>query len=407
MKLESDWGLSDMNSKWHSLPLGNFCYSLKNSLDLQKNTDTSYTLYSFKGFDNQQVPENILGKDAKSKKFSITSDMILFNMLNVKFKRVWKVQDSCDENTVCSQEFLPLVPQNIDRDFLYYVLISSWFTSLMSVQSNGVSRSHQRITKEILFNSLIPVPPLDHQKAIAATLSCLDEKIKINATINTNLKNQSQALFKAYFEYFKHISQTELVDSELGYIPQNWRVETLSNITTTIQRLGADKSQPKLSISKDGELTLSKNYSFMKNSDIEPEKYIIVEPLDFIYNMSSATYKFVPMHKYQYNACMRDSHYTFRSEPEYHYFLEFYFKSAIFKKYADTVLERSKVAMRYSELMNMKIVYPPVEVVETFNKIYESILSTIERNTKECDRLSNLRDSLLPKLLSGEIQIPI
>ncbi len=150
--------------------------------------DLEYTLYSLPAFDNSQKPELIDGKDIKSSKLVVKPNTILFNKLNVRFRRVWNIHEMNDENAVCSTEFIPLTAnQNILQDYLYYNLISDALTNTMDAARKGTSCSQQRIDVDALFGYEIDVPPITYQEKIVGILLGIDEKIKQNEAINHNL----------------------------------------------------------------------------------------------------------------------------------------------------------------------------------------------------------------------------
>ncbi|MCL2445409.1 MAG: restriction endonuclease subunit S [Oscillospiraceae bacterium] len=118
-------------------------------------------------FDNEKTPEYTLGEAIKSGKLQVNQNTILYNKLNVRFKRVWNIDFAPTKNCICSTEYLTLKPDGIDRDYLYYVLISEHLTQTMEGHRTGTSSSHQRIKPESLLNYEIDLPDLETQHAIA------------------------------------------------------------------------------------------------------------------------------------------------------------------------------------------------------------------------------------------------
>ena len=112
---------------------------------------------------------------------------ILFNKLNVKFKRVWDIDFDINENSICSTEFIPIQGKHIDRNFLYYCLISPNFTNEMKYLSTGTSNSHQRINPKDIkdYDLFLPIDK-EIQRKIGHILKLLDKKISINTEINKN-----------------------------------------------------------------------------------------------------------------------------------------------------------------------------------------------------------------------------
>lgn len=206
-----------MSLEWEYEKLGKLCNFDKESIDPIE--DIQYYHYSFPAFDNNKEPEVEMGKDIKSSKFIFKKGDILFNKLNVKFKRVWNIDFDIKENSVCSTEFIPIQSKDIDRDFLYYCLISPNFTNEMKYLSTGTSNSHQRINpKDIKDYDLFLPKSRNVQSKIGYILKLLDKKISINMEINNDLYDEgvNQA------EFFNNLSgdndSVKIISSPLGLI---------------------------------------------------------------------------------------------------------------------------------------------------------------------------------------------
>ncbi len=150
--------------------------------------DVVYHLYSLPSFDNNQTREELLGQDIQSNKFTVPNRCILFNKLNVRFKRIWRI-DSDEDHKIASTEFLPLIIDENKVDFAYcfYLLASPAITDYLCGQNANTSGSHKRIDPTNFFNIGIKLPPLAQQYEIGKLLSSLDAKIKLNRQINQNL----------------------------------------------------------------------------------------------------------------------------------------------------------------------------------------------------------------------------
>ena len=148
----------------------------------------TYNLYSLPSFDERKTPEILDGNDIQSNKYDVPNKCILFNKLNVRFRRVWIV-DNQDENKISSTEFLPLVVNEnvVDFQYCYYLLISDSITNYLCGQNTNTSGSHNRIDPNNFLNIEVTLPKISIQKQIGNTLSALDHKIEINKQINDNL----------------------------------------------------------------------------------------------------------------------------------------------------------------------------------------------------------------------------
>ena len=150
--------------------------------------DVHYHLYSLPSFDENQTREEVKGIDIMSNKLVVPNKCILFNKLNVRFKRVWMI-DNQDSNKLASTEFLPLVVKEdkVDFKFAYYLLISDIVTNYLSGQNSNTSGSHKRINSEVLLDININLPSRAEQERIGKLLYELDAKIALNRELNRNL----------------------------------------------------------------------------------------------------------------------------------------------------------------------------------------------------------------------------
>lgn len=155
----------------------------------------TYNLYSLPSFDDGKTFEVLDGADIQSNKYDVPNKCILFNKLNVRFKRVWRI-DSQDENKIASTEFLPLVVDEdvVDFHYCYYLLISDKITNYLCGQNTNTSGSHKRIDPNNFLNIEIKLPKMSIQRQIGKTLSALDHKIVLNKQINDNLPKLDHSL---------------------------------------------------------------------------------------------------------------------------------------------------------------------------------------------------------------------
>jgi type I restriction enzyme S subunit len=149
---------------------------------------TRYHLYSLPSFDENQTREELYGSEIQSNKYAVPDKCILFNKLNVRFKRIWSVNNA-DLNKIASTEFLPLVVDEnvVDFRYCFYLLQSDMVTNYLCGQNANTSGSHKRITPEVLLDIDIELPEMAEQKRIGNLLYEMDSKIALNRTINRNL----------------------------------------------------------------------------------------------------------------------------------------------------------------------------------------------------------------------------
>ena len=173
------------------------------TITISPNSGTIYKLYSLPSFDNGMQCEIVDGNYIQSNKFSVPNKCILFNKLNVRFKRVWRINNE-DTNKLCSTEFLPLiVDENIvDYQYLYYLLISDGITNYLCGQNTNTSGSHKRIDPNDFLNINVFLPSKSAQKQIGKLLSYIDNKINLNHALNQNLEAMTKQLYDYWFVQF-------------------------------------------------------------------------------------------------------------------------------------------------------------------------------------------------------------
>ena len=144
----------------------------KNSINPQKYKEDVFCNFSLPAFDNGRTPEIQLGKEILSSKFKINKPCILFNKLNVRFKRIWNLS-KVESNYICSSEYLPLcvINNNFIQEYMYYFLISDTVNSKLLPDTNGTSSSHQRIDPQTLLNIEVMQKSSTEQQHIVNTNS--------------------------------------------------------------------------------------------------------------------------------------------------------------------------------------------------------------------------------------------
>ena len=225
-------------------------------------------------------------------------------------------------------------------------------------------------------------------------------------TVNDNLYQQALALYRSLFVDFERIPAAERVASELGDIPVGWGIKTLSEVTTNIRTRVRDHSYKVLSALNSGCLQPSEEYFTKQVFSKDISNYIVVDKNDFVYNPARVNIGSIGLNTLGYIGCVSPVYVVFRTEPEYHYFMDFFIKSDRFKEEVRVRASGSvRQSMNYTDFGLIKIAYPPLAIVRQFNAEYEIILKCINRNLEENVALASIRDSLIPKLLAGEIDL--
>ena len=310
-----------------------------------------------------------------------------------------------NEPTVTNQQFNSIIPtEENDTDFIYYLMtVVGKKLNILSKTSTAVPI----INKSTFADYEIEIPSLENQQRISKVLSSLDDKIEVNRRINDNLEQQAQALFKSWFVDFEPFKDGDFEESELGMIPKGWLVKELGEITSPQNTKVKTRTDVKvLSPVTTGELLLSEEYFSKQVFSESIAKYIVVKPFDFAYNPARVNIGSLGMNTFNFDGCVSPVYVVFRCEDGYHYFFDLFRKTETFKEDVKSrAIGGVRQTLSFKDFSLIKIVYPPKEIVEEFNGIYSRMLAKIEDNKVEINRLAESRDTLLPKLMSGEIKV--
>ena len=285
--------------------------------------------------------------------------------------------------------------------YLYYLLAS------LDLHHNHIGGAQPLMTQDIIGNFDVCVPKLETQIQIANILTSIDKKIELNRQINDNLEQQAQALYKSWFVDFEPFKDGDFVESELGLIPEGWKVVELGEVTKQITEKVKNRTDVKvLSPVTTGELVLSEEYFTKQVFSESIAKYITVKPLQFAYNPARVNIGSLGMNTFEFDGCVSPVYVVFECERDYQYFFDYFRKTEAFK---EEVLARAiggvRQSLSYKDFSLIKLIYPPRTIVEKFNRLYSNILVSINHNKVEVNNLTDMRDTLLPKLMSGELKI--
>ena len=295
--------------------------------------------------------------------------------------------------------------RGISSRFLYYYLSSTIGQFYIKKGIVGAVQPKLPIKNIQDINILLPSP--NEQNRIVSILSALDSKIELNNRINHNLEEQEQALYKSWFVDFEPFKDGKFVESELGMIPEGWRVVTMGEVTTEIRTKVGNRTGIKvLSPINTGKLALSEEYFTKQVFSNSIAKYILVEPNSFAYNPARVNIGSIGMNEFPFDGCVSPVYVVFRCEDEYEYLFDFFRKGERFKT---EVITRSiggvRQTLAYKDFSMIKMVYPPAHIIRNFNSIYHTFYRKINDLENQNKKISELRDSILPKLMSGELKI--
>ena len=136
------------------------------------------------------------------------------------------------------------------------------------------------------------------------------------------------------------------------------------------------------------------------------EKYIVVKQKEFAYNPARVNIGSIGRNDFDYDGCVSPVYVAFKVEEGYENFMNMFIKSKRFNQWVITLASGSvRQTLNYTDFSIIKIAYPPKDLIEKFNIIYESYYEVINHNKLMISNLEKIRDILLPKLMSGEIDV--
>lgn len=300
-----------------------------------------------------------------------------------------------------------VVLKNISEnaEFLSYYIKSALFQSVL--KSIVVGSAIPTLSQKNLANIMINVPKeVEDQRRIASILASLDRKIELNNKINADLEEMAQAIFKNWFVDFEPFKNGKFVDSELGMIPEGWKVGSPYEYVKVV--FGAPYKSAKFNDNGEG-LPLIRirdlkdcNPQFYTPEILPQTEYVNMG--DIVAGMDA---EFIP-HIWKGNTgllnqrvCKLMPQQTSISNLFVLYLMKPELEFVQSYKTGTTVSHLGK-----ADIDKFVVVLPPLKVVEECSKILDSILQRIKNISAESRTLSLLRDTLLPRLMSGEIEIP-
>lgn len=300
--------------------------------------------------------------------------------------------------------YLNCNPQIVESSYLYYQLQGPHFKSYIHLMSTGSTIKH--ISLKTMREYVFELPSLTDQRRIASILSSLDRKIELNNKINADLEEMAQAIFKNWFVDFEPFKDGKFVDSELGMIPEGWKVGSPYEYVKVVY--GAPYKSAKFNDNGEG-LPLIRirdlkdcNPQFYTPEILPQTEYVNMG--DIVAGMDA---EFVP-HIWKGNTgllnqrvCKLMPQQTSISNLFVLYLMKPELEFVQSYKTGTTVSHLGK-----ADIDKFVVVLPPLKVVEECSKILDSILQRIKNISAESRTLSTLRDTLLPRLMSGELEIP-
>ncbi len=375
-------------------------------------------------------------------KKSIRKDDILFSEIRPANGRWAYVQHEAEDYVVSTK--LMVIRAKHDRvfpKFLYQFLTSVETTKWLQHLAESRSGTFPQITFEEVSTLELPLPPLPEQKAIAAVIGALDDKIELNRRINVTLEAMARALFQSWIVDFDPVraklegrqptgmdSETAALfpshfcESELGPIPKGWAVSSFSDAFKAPLRNGLTRPKSVRGIGT-RMVNMGELFSNRRIGNIEMDRVLLhneerernlLETGDLLFARQSLTLAGAGQCSIVIEAneprtfeshlirCRLDGQ---KSNP---WFFFYYFLSPQGRARVVAIVEQVAAAgIRGSDLTRMKVLMPPIQLQHRFSEVVTAFENAIAANNDESRTLAILRDTLLPKLLGGTLRLEL
>lgn len=325
----------------------------------------------------------------------------------------------CDNKCWVSDNAISVFANDtINKDYLYYLMCT------LDLHHHHIGAAQPLMTQDIIGNFEVKVPTFSTQQKIANILSSLDDKIEVNRRINEQLEELAQALFKSWFVDFEPFKDGEFVESELGMIPEGWKVDYIANVPHTIET----GKRPKGGVGniRDGIPSIgAENIKGLGYYDYSKTKFITE---DFANKMKKGEIKgyelliykdggkpgyFIPNFSifgegFPFEKMYLNEH-VFKLDfydKGFNIFAYFYFQTEPIMSYLNAQGGKAAIpGINQKDVENIQIFTMDNEYVKLFCENVSPLIEKILINSKENRYLTNLRDTLLPKLMSGDIDV--
>ena len=319
--------------------------------------------------------------------------------------------------------YLNCNPKIVVSSYLYYQLQSPHFKSYIHLMSTGSTIKH--ISLKTMREYVFELPSLTDQRRIVSILSSLDRKIELNNKINADLEEMAQAIFKNWFVDFEPFKDGKFVDSELGMIPEGWKVISLNEILDNVSGYSYKGSELQSS-----NIAMATIKNFERKGGFKTEGYkeiviskkiketqfvnmfdVLVAHTDLTQNAEIVGNPAIVLSKGGYEKLIMSMDLTkviSKIDGVTNGLLYCILSTSRFKEHAlgyvngTTVLHMSKKAVPEYACAFPKDINQIRDLCITLDSIYKRMAVTYDENS----RLSLLRDTLLPRLMSGKLEVP-
>ncbi len=348
----------------------------------------------------------------KLKRSQLQPGDILFSMAGAYLGMTGMVKESfCPANTNQAVGIIRINNSSVSPKFVEFLLRNPSTVSFVNAQSGQSAQPNINLAE--IGNLAFEIPQLQEQKSIASILSALDDKIELNLQMNKTLEEMAMALYKHWFVDFGPFQEGEFVDSELGEIPKGWEVKPINSIVNIFKKSFKPQDNPDLdflhysipAFDKGKMPVEEKGLEMKSNKTLLNSNRILVSKLN-------------PRFPRIWTVFYRESeeigvtspefiNYEVKKSDDWSYANFLFRENGFYSKFHEnaTGSTGSRQRVQPSLTLQFSCPIPPADIRRDFNQLVNPMLKQIDENLVENQNLSQLRDTLLPKLISGEVRV--
>ena len=286
----------------------------------------------------------------------------------------------------------------LNEYLLYFLQYNKQY--LLSISQGGGTRS--AITKKMIEDIEIDLPSIEDQLAIVNIINSISKKIEVNQQINDNLEQQLKLLYRSWFIENKHPDSKEVCLSEIIYFQEgpgirNWQYVEKDGIKFINIRC-----------IEGGDINLTTANMISEEEANGKYAHFMLKPFDIIMSCSGTLGRYAIVRKEHLPLCLNTSVIRFspnRSESDYSYIYGYLASEEFLNKQVEMACGSVQANFGPTHLKQIKIIAPPIDYCKSYHTAAMPIISKILENRREIQHLEKLRDTLLPKLMSGELKI--
>ena len=303
-----------------------------------------------------------------------------------------------------------MVDENLaDYRFIYYALTNSYST-LASLANGG---AQQNLNAQLIKDFEIPLPDLHTQHRIADILTSIDDKIENNNRINDNLEQQAQALYKSWFVDFEPFKNGKFIDSELGLIPEGWKIGKINDVINLLSGFpfkssafqeNGDYQLITIKGVQDGYLDVT-SADMLSSLPSKMPQYCILNIGDILISLTGNVGRICIVDRNNLLLNQRVAILSPKNIRDSFYVYTMFRSESMKNELIHIARGTAQLNLSPIETGEKLTVIPPDSILEAFAKVGKGTFNQYISLKMENIRLMEMRDSLLPKLMSGDLKL--